>query len=501
MNNYAITYHKAVQYLKSVLELTVPCWNYSYDIVVEAIQNLENINPYYDGRYYGASSNVYYTVPDALKYLTVLFRVVYKKQPYFIVHSTHSNDTTVSGIDYSKGINFLPAGCTLENFYPIFVNVYNYNDFYNEEMTEHEQAVCAYIAQHTEHAPENFHIKIKEDFCLVETNKKIDDFVKQCIQILPLIYKDIPEVKGEHTEIYKDIILDFCTNKHQTAAAKMTTLIQRYYSEDELFISKLMESTNRRITELENYITGNRADIEAYKRYINDKIKQNKEYTAIAESLKNEKYDDAPIKEAREYLKDIYPQYEFNCKICNEKPYYTLKGYTHINFWDEEQAVRNYKRYQDFKTENYLKLYKALFIDKTLKLRIYFSVGIDATNFNPRYIPPYYSEDKTYLPHPHLMRYDCWGTHADQLSEYYISNNLIGALTHLTYAVEQINVNDNCVIENVMEEAMSNDYCILEDATTGQIGTAEELIPDFINDYYEDEDYDCENEDYEEDDE
>lgn len=143
-----------------------------------------------------------------------------------------------------------------------------------------------------------------------------------------------------------------------------------------------------------------------------------------------------------------------------------------------------------------LALLWACFIQKKYEVPVYTECDL---NYRKKTIDAYIGEDTAVtrlepetknLYHPHLMRFDCWGSHEYAIKEFLDNNDLEGAVTQVNYAMTQINLTDNCVVRALvtycLNNAESNLYDTVEKKRVYTRSVLRQIIKDFMQtDYYE----------------
>jgi len=95
------------------------------------------------------------------------------------------------------------------------------------------------------------------------------------------------------------------------------------------------------------------------------------------------------------------------------------------------------------------KLYRAIFDDNILKLRISAAYRADMqrgiTPLKEYFFPP---ESQTYLPNPHIQKYGCIGGYASRFQEYAHKHDYVGAIDQAVMSARNINWHDSTVINS-----------------------------------------------------
>lgn len=87
------------------------------------------------------------------------------------------------------------------------------------------------------------------------------------------------------------------------------------------------------------------------------------------------------------------------------------------------------------------------------------------------------SEWDNYFPHPHIVRFGCFGNHNTAISESAISGDFLGAIEQISQAVLNINFYDGCVINAMLRDLMQDpDKKTWVSEETGEMFTTNELV-------------------------
>lgn len=153
-------------------------------------------------------------------------------------------------------------------------------------------------------------------------------------------------------------------------------------------------------------------------------------------------------------------------------------------YWSEDAAEINidnfdsafYMRTHDTSVEDAQLLYRAIFLDKTVTLRMCAAYVINPYNgMEP--ISGYYFSDEydSYMPNPHIQHYTCAGDYPAAALECVTQGNYIGAVEECIASCCNLNVNDSIVMRQFCKDLFYEKYKCLE-MEDGSIMTADEAI-------------------------
>lgn len=150
----------------------------------------------------------------------------------------------------------------------------------------------------------------------------------------------------------------------------------------------------------------------------------------------------------------------------------TIIAKDYFEFFDEDLAERSLNNsYSDVYgmssdsicTEDMVRLLKAIFLDKELKLRvaaayrIYIGSGVNGLGR--------YSRDGMYddaMPNPHIYYYECLGNYVKTLNQLIRENDYIGVVDQCLASVRSLNWGDSCVMEKFLNDMYDNGFCCVE---------------------------------------
>jgi hypothetical protein len=167
-----------------------------------------------------------------------------------------------------------------------------------------------------------------------------------------------------------------------------------------------------------------------------------------------------------------------------------VKGY--LENFDEDEAEACIEKRDSFVSgqnygnkriqyEDMKRLLKAVFVDRSIKLRICaayrFDIGdtISVTGQSNKRYPAEYS---TYLPNPHIQGYSCMGAYKKMINDLLLAGDYVGAVVQCEASCFSLNWGDWAVMSNFMEHAYcdAGQYYELPDGScVDQVGAVEWL--------------------------
>lgn len=142
--------------------------------------------------------------------------------------------------------------------------------------------------------------------------------------------------------------------------------------------------------------------------------------------------------------------------------YFYVKGY--LEYYDEEM-VENVLRnrysfvYQlcndELTTERMKKLIHAVFIDGKIRLRFCAAYSFDINgNIHPQANHDFGADYETYIPNPHINRYQCMGNYAATINRLIRDRNYIAAIEQTVASAKSLNWGDSTVMKEFFRTLM-----------------------------------------------
>lgn len=104
-------------------------------------------------------------------------------------------------------------------------------------------------------------------------------------------------------------------------------------------------------------------------------------------------------------------------------------------------------------------LFNAIFIDKTLKIRMVSQYNLDIKSCTARkgQHSDGFTSDPTYYPNPHIYHYNCLGTNTRSVVQMLQDGNYQGAVSQCIYSAGNLNIADPTVVSRFVREVTSMD--------------------------------------------
>lgn len=206
--------------------------------------------------------------------------------------------------------------------------------------------------------------------------------------------------------------------------------------------------------------------METYEELLRELQTTTKELTFLKNSATNQIFK---YKEAIEYL-DKKHDVTFN--IDSNTLTSLIK--VPLTIWDSTLVQTTYDIIED---EDSRKLYKAIFIDKTVQLytltQLDLKIKDDIIHLQSKPIQLPYC-----LPQPHIHLFSCWEEHRRAIQTLWSVGKYMEAVMQLEYATQQISLNDTTVVQNTLI-TLCSDYKLkntLKDIKTQKFITVKEVL-------------------------
>lgn len=158
--------------------------------------------------------------------------------------------------------------------------------------------------------------------------------------------------------------------------------------------------------------------------------------------------------------------------------------YTTLDWWADELAPRfvenkescMYDKTGGIRKDDYQKLLRAVFVDKTMKIRVCGAYQMDVGSSDMRGISRFASfKDRTWVPNAHIQVHGCLGNYRQQFREAMRSGDYILAIDIAITSAKSMNFNDISFGEFMRSLPDFKDSRVFEDAD-GNTYTAQEAI-------------------------
>ena len=162
----------------------------------------------------------------------------------------------------------------------------------------------------------------------------------------------------------------------------------------------------------------------------------------------------------------------------------TFCVYTTLDWWDDERApylVNNrdsemYARTGGIRKDDYAKLLKAVFVDRTMMLRVCAAYKLDISAGSMTGIRGYTSfSDTTYVPNAHIQHHGCTGNYRQQFRDAISHGDFVLAIDIAVTSAKSLNFGDISFGEMMRDIGDRKDSKLFQDAD-GNMYTAAEAI-------------------------
>ena len=282
------------------------------------------------------------------------------------------------------------------------------------------------------------------------------------------LYQLLQDCALHPDEISKYVVLYFKEN--QTDAEQ--TRLQRI----------MKKSTIRKINETKKSIESCTDEIEDLLQKLNNVDEERKAKIGtlmLLEKDMSEKADTSKFDEVKEFLKDCYnADCTINVVDGQDLGLY-VTGKSFLTIFDEDPAKRIFHSMLEmYKTDDHyrsysdrsIEMFNMLFIKKEYKVAMSYGYILNVDRFHLQRDPNFTELENT-VQHPHIMRFNCWGSHNNEVRKFKATDNVLGAISQAQYATEQINILDSCVLQWLLSSITNSDYSnrlILQNVETGE---------------------------------
>lgn len=251
---------------------------------------------------------------------------------------------------------------------------------------------------------------------------------------------------------------DFYTIKLESLGS-----FENEWMQDELRQEKL------RIEEIRNRIESRQRDIETYLREM--------ENASIRVFGLEAKMNDESAGELREY----FIENKNRVRLAERgDSTLTFEVMTNMAYWDEDMAETLYENKRSYiytargsmprmKSEDFAKLFKAIFLDQSLTLRFCAAYKIAIRDRAVHGVQGYHygSECIGFFPNPHIDRYECLGAYRQALNAMMETHNYLGIMEQCAVSAASFNLNDTTVLEEFCKRlyACNEKVILLPDGT------------------------------------
>lgn len=339
--------------------------------------------------------------------------------------------------------------------------------------SDKEKAIALYLNSHTDYygKPERYRFFVTIEQDAIHFYKHGQMPVSDMYWCYIAAFSVFTREEAVEEDLY-DIIFEIITNGYNPKLIR--DYFEKGYDPMESLTASLKQSWLNKINQADRRYREYAREIERYFEAITERRTSAENMLAqkrgYEEKLNN--LDVSEYKEALEFankIEGVSAKYE----VSGTSILFKMTGTTLLNFWDEEDAERIYQRAADRYSEEKQEIMKALFIDRAVIPKFKYAIQLDFTQANVARTYSNYDDSfdrvGTEIPHPHLMYYDCWGTHKDTIRTALMKGEFIQAITAVLYAVAQLTVTDMCVLDKLLSliaQHPDNAILVTEDGTT-----------------------------------
>jgi len=358
----------------------------------------------------------------------------------------------------------------------------------------HNKAASNMLQETAQHNIQVFHTN--ENKILVVTNQTTHKTLRRLLALYPALTKQttnkeftiICKLYGSGNDKWQEAVLAY--NKER----KLHTKILR----DKL-LSILLKSDQSQITSVTNTVNTLKADYESTEKELRQTLRTLQEKQKLLTSLQLGLADNTEEhREIAEYL--LNHKYVHEVKITDE-------GYVHatiicpITYYEKEALEMYYKRSTTVisRNEYRARFFKEIFLDEKYEFLTQASVTIPlaASTTLTR------SRDMVHVqgpyPHPHIMRYNCFGTNATYVRQALETNDSIMAIEQIIASIQNLNFTDTTVITDLANDILDFKENCIRNRETNEMLSPKELYLQYLKENNE-EAHDCDDDDDDDDD-
>ena len=247
------------------------------------------------------------------------------------------------------------------------------------------------------------------------------------------------------------------------------------------FKTCMASNTNRQIKKLTDNIDSERNNIQYWEQEITSSASKIREWSENIEFLKSRHEDDSDIRLVFKFLKKN--PYITSFRSTQSRGMQILLNYEAPIIYFSDYPAEKYINYEH--TNRIFKEIIKIFIGRKYELMTKCALYFHTENFRIDIADRELDKTSTAIPHPHLMRFHCFGNHTGAIRDAAESGNYLGAFEQLSQAVMNINFYDSCVI-NEMVRLLNESKSTMRtwrNKETGEWFTTQEVLE--RGDYYE----------------
>lgn len=235
----------------------------------------------------------------------------------------------------------------------------------------------------------------------------------------------------------------------------------------------------REIQKLESNIQSERGNIAYYEQELVQGASRIREWNEQIDFLKSRQDEDEDTRTLFKLLKRSPYIKSFDPKPSSSK--ILLQYEAPILYFSDYPAEKYLEK--SYVSDSWKQVIK-IFLGRKYELMTCCALHFKTANFGIEFADRSLNIETTALPHPHIMRFHCFGNHGTAIREAAETGNYLGAIEQITQAVMNLNFYDSCVINEMLKEIVDNSYrTIWREKSTGMWYSTAQILE--RNDYYE----------------
>ena len=238
-------------------------------------------------------------------------------------------------------------------------------------------------------------------------------------------------------------------------------------------LEESIEDYKEGIKNFEESIKIKEQKIEELTQELNTLIEEGPDYSTIQELEDN-------TKNAQAYIEKYFPNIKMQVDFGKQEIH--LDNLTTLEHWDVDKVDSCLQRIaeQDTSERGIAILWHTLTQGKYL-IPTYTECTLNLLNNNASK-KEYATYKDGYMPQPHLMRFNCWGSHEQAIADFLKNRDIEGAIVQINYACKQLNLSDNYVISTMTRILQEYDY-MLYNTETEQYVKIPDVLPEIIEEF------------------
>lgn len=213
--------------------------------------------------------------------------------------------------------------------------------------------------------------------------------------------------------------------------------------------------------------------IEELTQKLNTLIEEGPDYSTIQELEDN-------TKNAQAYIEKYFPNIAMQVDFGKQEIH--LDNLTTLEHWDVDKVDSCLQRVAKNGTSErgIAILWHTLTQGKYL-IPTYTECTLNLLNNNASK-KEYATYKDGYMPQPHLMHFNCWGSHEQAIADFLKNKDIEGAIVQINYACKQLNLSDNYVISTITRVLQEYDY-MLYNTETEQYVRIIDALPEIMEEF------------------